>query len=133
MIDEKFYTDLKKFFRSQGITQQQIAEEYGTTQAYINLLLNGKCALGKGVATKLNELYGLSVAWLLTGDGDMIDHSKQSSDNVININRFGDTKGNNNSVGNTMQDSDTVNRLLDELQAQRKQIDELISIIKTKL
>lgn len=39
MLNEKFYIQLKKFFKRQGITQAEIAERYGTTQAHINLLL----------------------------------------------------------------------------------------------
>lgn len=38
MLDEKFYIQLKIFFKRQGITQAEIAERCGTTQAYINLL-----------------------------------------------------------------------------------------------
>lgn len=38
MLNEKFYIQLKKFLKRQGITQAEIAERYGTTQAYINLL-----------------------------------------------------------------------------------------------
>ena len=84
MLDEKFYIQLKKFFKRQGITQAEIAELYGTTQAYINQLLNGRAPIGKSTAVKLHDLYGLSVAWLLTGDGNMID---ESTTNTVNINR----------------------------------------------
>lgn len=38
MLNEKFYIQLKKILKRQGITQAEIAERYGTTQAYINLL-----------------------------------------------------------------------------------------------
>lgn len=46
MMNEKFYIQLKKILKRQGITQEEIAERYGTTQAYINLLLNGKTPIG---------------------------------------------------------------------------------------
>lgn len=38
MLNEKFYIQLKKFLKRQGITQAEIAECCGTTQAYINIL-----------------------------------------------------------------------------------------------
>lgn len=84
MIDENFYIQLKKFFKSQGITQQQVGESLGTTQAYVNLMLNGRCSLGRQTAQKLHDAYGLSVAWLLTGEGDMMARGAAAV-NTINI------------------------------------------------
>ena len=61
MIDSFFYDTLKKFFKRQGITQQQIGDALGTTQVYVNSILNGRAPIGKSTAVKLNDLYGLSV------------------------------------------------------------------------
>lgn len=91
MIDENFYIQLKKFFKSQGITQQQVGESLGTTQAYVNLMLNGRCSLGRQTAQKLHDAYGLSVAWLLTGEGDMM--ARGAAVNTINIDAA-DNRGN---------------------------------------
>jgi len=89
MQSEKFYIQLKKFFKAQGITQQQVGETLGTTQAYVNLMLNGKCSLGRQTAQKLHDAYGFSVAWLLTGEGDMMARGAAAV-NTINI----DARGN---------------------------------------
>ena len=130
MLDEKFYIQLKKFFKRQGITQAEIAERYGTTQAYINLLLNGKTPIGKSCAVKLHELYGLSVSWLLTGDGNMID---ESTTNTVNINRDSVKVGGN--VSGSIQQggnlSEIVEKLVNELAEQRRASNRQQELINT--
>ena len=130
MLDEKFYIQLKKFFKRQGITQAEIAERYGTTQAYINLLLNGKTPIGKSCAVKLHELYGLSVSWLLTGDGNMID---ESTTNTININRDSVKVGGNVSGGIQQGGSlsEVVEKLVNELAEQRRASNQQQELINT--
>lgn len=130
MLDEKFYIQLKKFFKRQGITQAEIAERYGTTQAYINLLLNGKTPIGKSCAVKLHELYGLSVSWLLTGDGNMID---ESTTNTVNINRDSVKVGGNLSGGKQQGGSlsEVVEKLVNELAEQRRASNKQQELINT--
>lgn len=130
MLDEKFYIQLKKFFKRQGITQAEIAERYGTTQAYINLLLNGKTPIGKSCAVKLHELYGLSVSWLLTGDGNMID---ESTTNTVNINRDSGKVGGNVSGGIQQEGSlsEVVEKLVNELAEQRRASNKQQELINT--
>ena len=130
MLDEKFYIQLKNFFKRQGITQAEIAERYGTTQAYINLLLNGKTPIGKSCAVKLHELYGLSVSWLLTGDGNMID---ESTTNTVNINRDSVKVGGNVSGGIQQGGSlsEVVEKLVNELAEQRRASNKQQELINT--
>lgn len=130
MLDEKFYIQLKKFFKRQGITQAEIAERYGTTQAYINLLLNGKTPIGKSCAVKLHELYGLSVSWLLTGDGNMID---ESTTNTVNISRDSVKVGGNVSGGIQQGGSlsEVVEKLVNELAEQRRTSNKQQELINT--
>lgn len=130
MLDEKFYIQLKKFFKRQGITQAEIAERYGTTQAYINLLLNGKTPIGKSCAVKLHELYGLSVSWLLTGEGNMID---ESTTNTVNINRDSVKVGGNVSGGIQQGGSlsEVVEKLVNELAEQRRASNKQQELINT--
>lgn len=130
MLNEKFYIQLKKFFKRQGITQAEIAERYGTTQAYINLLLNGKTPIGKSCAVKLHELYGLSVSWLLTGDGNMID---ESTTNTVNISRDSVKVGGNVSGGIQQGGSlsEVVEKLVNELAEQRRASNKQQELINT--
>ena len=72
MQDENFYVQLKKFFKDLGLTQRQIADKLGVKQSYVNLMLNGRNPIGRHNAQKFHDAYGLSVAWLLTGEGEMM-------------------------------------------------------------
>lgn len=132
--------EIKAYFRSKGITQQQIADMLGVSQPYVGCLLRGDKAFGKNQAKKFHDLFGFSVSWLLTGEGSMFDNS---TNQVINITKGGSTSvtGDGNALFGSQienrstesQNTDLVNKLLDELAAQRKQNDELISIIKSQL
>lgn len=99
MEDEKFQMALRKFFKRQGITQQEIGNTLGTSQSYINSLFSGRNPIGKSTAQKLSDAYGLSVAWLLTGEGPMMaaDVSATAGNNGV--------AGNGNTAtGNTATD-----------------------------
>lgn len=50
-----------------------IAEMLDVDPAYINKLLTGKKAFGKKTAQQFQDLFGLSMSWLLTGEGDMLN------------------------------------------------------------
>lgn len=59
---------LKSFLKENNIGQQQVAAALGVSKQYVNGLCNGK-PLGKKNAALLQELYGVSAGWLLTGQG----------------------------------------------------------------
>lgn len=84
-MDKKFYTDLKFFFKKNGITQEYLANILSISQPNLNAMLNGRRSISKPTAVKLHELYGLSVSWLLAGDGNMID---ESTTNTVNFHYF---------------------------------------------
>ena len=70
MIDITNY--LSDFFKSRGISQRELAEILGTRPQYINALFKGRTKIGKAQAEKLENLFGLSAGWLLTGKGPML-------------------------------------------------------------
>ncbi len=142
MLDKNFYSRLKNFFKSQGITQQEIGNALGTTQAYVNLMLNGRCSLGRATAQKLSDAYGLSMAWLLTGEGPMMaaDVSATAGNNGVAVN------GSNNTTNCTpatdliaslveanRQLTEQNAKLIDIVADQQKQITQLLNILSTKL
>ncbi len=43
-----------------------------TSIQYISGILNGKLTIGKKTAMKIQNLYGISAAWILTGEGKML-------------------------------------------------------------
>ena len=63
---------LSNFFMEKGLNQKEVALQLGTTSAYVNAIVNGGKAIGKKQAAKLENLFGLSASWLLTGKGEML-------------------------------------------------------------
>lgn len=98
MLEENFYIKLKKFFKSQEITQQEIADTLGVKQSYVNLMLNGRNPIGRATAQKFSDAYGLSVAWLLTGEGEMMKNAKPSAPTVTASTNSVAVNGNNNTA-----------------------------------
>ncbi len=109
MKDEFFYKDLKKFFKDLGLSQKQIADTLGIKQSYVNLMLNGRNPIGRHNAQKFSDAYGLSVAWLLTGEGPMMaaDVSDSAGNNVAV------TAGNNGVAGNGNTATDLIALLVE--------------------
>lgn len=78
-MNETFVDNLRNYFENKGITQKCIAKTLGVDPAYVNKLLSGKKAFGKKMAQQFQDLYGLSISWLLTGEGEMLTAVSQSS------------------------------------------------------
>lgn len=131
MIDNFFYDTLKKFFKAQGITQQQIGDALGTTQVYVNSILNGRAQIGKSTAKKFHDLYGLSVAWLLTGEGEMMANSNATTINIgrdsIKVGR--DANGTSIQQGGSL--TEVVEKLVNELAEQRRMNNRQLELINT--
>lgn len=85
---------LKDYFCSIGIRQDVLSKELGVSQPYISQLINGKKEVGKKVANKLSEKFGLSQYWLLTGEGEML--RDQSTTNIAST--YGDNASGNNNI-----------------------------------
>ncbi|MDV3470884.1 hypothetical protein CMT89_08445 [Elizabethkingia anophelis] len=88
---------IKKELESKGITPKQLEQDLEVSQPYISALLNGKKSIGKRIAKKLNELYGLSESIMLTGNFDEVvdeinNHISNNSDNQSVKNKHNETK-----------------------------------------
>lgn len=68
----EIHVALQEYFRSISLSQVAIAEKLGVTKAYVNALLSGRQRFGKKQAEIWSEKFGLSKAWLLTGEGEML-------------------------------------------------------------
>lgn len=115
---KKFCDDLKEFFRVRGLTQNDIAERLGVSQSYIGMLMSGNKAFGKNTAQSWAEEFGLSMAWLLTGEGSMFPGNVQNNQNGDNF------QGDGMTVNKTDAEFFALLRKKDE------QIDRLLSIIR---
>jgi transcriptional regulator with XRE-family HTH domain len=69
---------IKKELEAKGITPKQLENDLGVSQPYISALLTGKKSIGKRIAKKLNELYGLSESIILTGEINSVINTGKS-------------------------------------------------------
>ncbi|MBQ8034447.1 MAG: helix-turn-helix transcriptional regulator [Bacteroidales bacterium] len=123
---EKIGEKLRAYFEEKGITQEELAAQLGVSQPYVNALLNDKKSFGKKQAQKWNELFGLSVNWLLTGLGDM------HSDSIVQNNQNGDNiHGHSVTVNKTEKHYlEIIKTQAEQLSKSQEQIDRLLSIIE---
>lgn len=70
---------VKIIVKELGITQKKFAEELGLTDNYISKLISGvNNKLSDTVALLIQEKYGYSAEWILTGNGDKFINTKNS-------------------------------------------------------
>ena len=120
---------LRIYFREQGITQKQIAEELDVSQSYVNALLKGDKEFGKKQANFFGKKFGISPYWLLSGEGEMLIKQSITARNstVVGANIRGD--------GNHILHNDFSEMLKlqqgyqDLLHAKDEQINKLLEII----
>lgn len=80
---QEIHDRLRQFLKYEKITQQRVADDMGRTLQYVNGMVNGRSSIGKKVAARLQELYGVSSGWLLTGEGTMFAHSANNEPEVV--------------------------------------------------
>lgn len=129
-MDENFFITLKHFFKSHGITQAMIGDTLGVKQPFINAMLNDNKNITRQTAQKLSDAYGLSVAWLLTGEGNMLKAPVTGShivDSVV-VSGAGSTAvhATGGSTVTTSTPADTINRLLAQVDHAMEQNSRLI-------
>ena len=90
--------ELCKYFIDRGLSQKDVAEAMNVSTSFINAILNNRKAIGKKVADKLSNLYGLSASWLLTGEGEMLKNVTNITHNVVHGNANNSIVGDNNNV-----------------------------------
>ena len=62
---------LKHYLNQEQITQRAVAKHLGTMFQYINQICQGRKNVSKKMASQLQEGFGVSAGWLLTGEGTM--------------------------------------------------------------
>ena len=90
--------ELGKYFIDRGLSQKDVAEAMNVSASFINVILNNRKAIGKKVADKLSNLYGLSASWLLTGEGEMLKNVTNITHNVVHGNANNSIVGDNTNV-----------------------------------
>lgn len=63
---------LREYFHENGISNRDLAAKLQKHEATISNILSGKYGISRETATKLVELYGFSMRFLLSGDGQLV-------------------------------------------------------------
>jgi len=70
-IRQKPADRLRAFLQSRALSQTDFAEALGLSRQFISQVLAGTKQLSRESAEKINAVYGLSLDWLLLGEGDI--------------------------------------------------------------
>lgn len=63
---------LRQWRQSQGLTTRAVANATGMTESHISRFETGKTQITIKYLSVLNDIYGLSIDWLITGQGDPV-------------------------------------------------------------
>lgn len=86
-LRQEIGTVLRSWMKAHDISPTEVANRLGVSTAYVSALFAGK-TIGKKVAKKLHDEFGLSESYLLTGKGlidDIITTTTQSDAELISI------------------------------------------------
>lgn len=86
-LRQEIGTVLKSWMKANDISPTEVANRLGVSTAYVSALFAGK-TIGKKVAKKLHDEFGLSESYLLTGKGlidDIITTTTQSDAGIMSI------------------------------------------------
>lgn len=62
---------IKDYFDKNGIVYKDVADKLGISSPTLSNMLSGRNPIGKGRATKLSNLYGFDLRFILSGEGDL--------------------------------------------------------------
>lgn len=71
--------DIEKLLNSLGLNQREFAEKLGLSQSNISEWKKGRSSPTFKILKDMNKLFGISVDWLLTGEGEMFLDKESSS------------------------------------------------------
>lgn len=86
-LRQEIGTVLKSWMKANDISTTEVANRLGVSTAYVSALFAGK-TIGKKVAKKLHDEFGMSESYLLTGKGlidDIITTTTQSDAELMSI------------------------------------------------
>lgn len=63
---------LREYFHENGISNRDLAAKLGKHEATISNILSGKYGISRETATKLVDVFGFSMRFLLAGEGQLV-------------------------------------------------------------
>ena len=111
---------LRNYFKEKGISQVEIAEKLGVTKNTVNRYFLGYSKFGKAQAEKWHAIFGISKAFLLTGEGLITDEdATQYEENISNL------TGTIHILTDTIREKD---RTIENLKARIAELENLIKL-----
>lgn len=80
---------LREFFEKNGILQKDVCEATGMGSGTLSNILSGRFQISKNAARKLNAVYGFSIPFLITGEGELIPPGGVSIRRVDHVHNSG--------------------------------------------
>lgn len=62
---------LRQYFQAEGITNRELAEKLDKHEGTISNILSGRYGVSKDTASRLVELYGFDIRFLMKGEGSL--------------------------------------------------------------
>ncbi len=127
-IKERF----KEFIAYKRLTQRRFQASIGVSSSYVNGITDG---IGAGVLRKLSITYPeLNTDWLLTGEGEMLNHpSDKTANQSISGHHGTSVAGNGNNVNTTSALEKALESLMEQQRLTAKaqeQVDRLLSLME---
>ena len=120
---------IREYFHEHGIQNRELAEKLGVHEGTISNILSGRFGLSKTNASRLAELYGFDIRFLMTGVGDLFPPGG------IRIQQHGNTNSGDGAgaihLGTDAALRAEVAQLRDQLQREREEKERLLGIIET--
>lgn len=106
---------LKFFVDSLHVSTTEFATEIGTSQSAMSAILLGQRPLSRGMTARIKAHYPkLNVAWLQTGEGDMVVSTQNGGVNQF-VGGDGNTYNNSPIFGETVKETEDVDLTIVEL------------------
>lgn len=80
---------LREFFEKNGILQKDVCEATGMGSGTLSNILSGRFQISKNAARKLNAVYGFSIPFLITGEGELVPPGGVSIRRVDHVHNSG--------------------------------------------
>jgi len=112
--------------------RKDIALKLGIEQTYFSAMLGGSKRISRKLLEKLQEVFGINIVWLKTGEGEMFVQPPTANNTINNSGDFCE-----NVIGGDLKQqlAELINiqkKFQDMISVKDKQINELIEILKDK-
>ena len=115
---------LRAYFEKNGIAQKEVCEALGLASGTLSNLLAGRYQISKKVARRFSDVYGFSLPFLITGEGDLVVPGP------VNISRVDHVRNTGTINQASSSQDERIAQLEQQLDAEREEKKRLLGIIE---